>query len=120
MDKVIKVLDFSEYPGPRYISQGLDSGELFYEEVLKDSFNEAVEKKIDIVVDLDYTAGYSPSFIDEVFGNLVYDFDWIEIENRLKIKSDQEPDWNQVILEKVFPQWRKKKNEGHPRKPNDL
>ena len=33
--------DFSEYPGPRYCTQGTDSGESFSHKILNDSFKMA-------------------------------------------------------------------------------
>ena len=42
----------------------------FFITLLKKSF----ETKIKLQVVLDGTAGYAPSFLDEAFGNLVYDF----------------------------------------------
>lgn len=115
--KLLKVYDFGEYPGPRYKSQGLDSAELFYEDLLNPYFKEAVADREILTLDLDFTAGYSPSFIDEIFGNLIYDFDFKDIEKFLKIKSEEEPHWINVVKEDVWPKWIKKKNAGEPRKP---
>ena len=113
----IKVLDFTEYPGVRYIGQGDDTGEQYYYEHIKPSFENCIKENKILVVDLDDTAGYASSFLDECFGNLVYDFDYDQIKKRLKIISTQEPDWIEVIFEETLPEWLKKKNEGEPRKP---
>lgn len=113
----IKVLDFTEYPGVRYIGQGEDTGEEFYYDKIKPAFENCLKENKMLVVDLDDTAGYASSFLDECFGNLVYDFDYNEITKRLKIISTQEPDWIDVIIEETLPEWLKKKNEGEPRKP---
>ena len=98
----IKVLDFTEYPGVRYIGQGDDTGEQYYYEHIKPSFENCIKENKILVVDLDDTAGYASSFLDECFGNLVYDFDFDEIKKRLKIISTQEPDWIEVIFEETL------------------
>lgn len=115
----IKVLEYSEYPGPRYIEQGEDSGEEFYYKIIKPKFEECISTDKILVVDLDDTAGYASSFLDECFGNLVYDFDFEEIEKRLKIISFQEPDWVEVIFEETLPEWYKKLKNNIDRKPSN-
>lgn len=115
---VIRVFDFTEYPGPRYILQGEDSGEKFYLDFVKPAFEKALENKGILEIDLDYTAGYAPSFIDETFGNLVYDFNMQSIRDHIKIKSDDEPHWIDLINDDIYPKWLKKKKAGQPRKPD--
>lgn len=118
MEKVlIRVIDFTEYPGVRYKHQGdRDTGEDFYYEKVNPSFKQAIEEDKILEVDLDGTAGYASSFLDESFGNLVYDFSYEEITKRLKIKSDEEPDWIEVIFEETLVEWKKKKDDNQPRK----
>lgn len=119
MDTIkIRILDFTEYPGVRYIGQGEDTGEEFYIEKIKPAFQKCIDENKKLVVDLDNTAGYASSFLDECFGNLVYDFPYEEIVNRLEIISTQEPDWIEVIFDETLPQWKRKKDDGEPRKPN--
>ncbi len=115
----IKVLEYSEYPGPRYIEQGEDSGEEFYYKIIKPKFQECISTDKILVVDLDDTAGYASSFLDECFGNLVYDFEFEEIKKRLKIISFQEPDWVEVIFEETLPEWHKKLKNNIDRKPSN-
>ncbi|HCE2195151.1 STAS-like domain-containing protein [Vibrio parahaemolyticus] len=62
----IKVKDFSEFPGPRFISLGPNSGEAFREEVLIP----AIRAHGNVIVDLDGTFGYGSSFLEEAFGGL--------------------------------------------------
>jgi hypothetical protein len=114
----IRVLDFTEYPGVRYIGQGDDTGEEFYYKKIKPAFQQCIDEDKSLYVDLDDTAGYASSFLDECFGNLVYDFPYEEIIKRLKIISFQEPDWIDVIFEETLPEWLRKKNEGQPRNPH--
>jgi hypothetical protein len=67
--KTIRVLDFSEFPGPRNESIGVFSGERFREEVLLPAIREYGIGEISI--DLDGTAGYGSSFLEEAFGGLI-------------------------------------------------
>ena len=115
--EIVKILDYSEYPGPRYITQGLDSAEQFYYDVLKKPFENAIKNNFILVVDLDNTAGYAPSFIDEIFGNLVYDFDFKDIPKHLEIKSNDEPDWKDLVKKNILKKWKQKKDDNQPRKP---
>lgn len=111
------IISFTEYPGPRYIKQGDFSGEFLYIKHLKPLFEEAIKRNVKLVVNLDGTAGYAASFIDEVFGNIVYDFG-IELFNKhIKIISNEEPEWLDVI-DDVKSQWQLKKTQGLPRNPN--
>ncbi|MEQ9304597.1 MAG: STAS-like domain-containing protein [Marinoscillum sp.] len=117
------IIDYTEYPGPRYRQQGVDSGEAFYEDKLKGLFEEVLRKseisktKITLEVNLDNTAGYASSFLDEAFGNLSYDFGADIVKAHLRIVSEQEPDWVDVIMDETIPEWQEKKNLGTPRKP---
>lgn len=65
----IKVRDFSEFPGPRKEIIGPNSGEKFRDTVLLPTItgnpNEAIS------VNLDGTAGYGSSFLEESFGGLI-------------------------------------------------
>ncbi|MFN0729406.1 STAS-like domain-containing protein [Polaribacter gochangensis] len=63
--------DFSFTPGPRYIDEGKNSGEKFRKEVLYPKFKEAIETNKKVIVDLDGTAGYGTSFLEESFGGLI-------------------------------------------------
>lgn len=120
MEKIlIRVIDFTEYPGVRYKHQGNnDTGEDFYYEKVKPAFHLAIDQNKILEVDLDGTAGYASSFLDESFGNLVYDFPYDEIIKRLQIKSDEEPDWIDIVENETLVEWKKKKNHNQPRKPH--
>ncbi len=69
--KIIIAKDFSKFPGPRYIRQGPNSGELFRDTKLYPAFIEAYEKGSKLEIDLDGVAGYGSSFLEESFGGLV-------------------------------------------------
>jgi hypothetical protein len=108
----ISVLDsFSELPGLRHCSISDYSGEEFYHTVLNPHFGDVIKKGKKLIVDLDNTAGYAPSFLDEAFGNLVYDFTYSEVNKRLDIISLQEPSWIEMLNEETFPQWEKRRQQ---------
>lgn len=67
--KHINVIDFSEFPGPRYERLGPHSGEKFRDTVLLPALNSVPAE--DISVNLDGTAGYGSSFLEEAFGGLI-------------------------------------------------
>ena len=113
---LIKVTDFTEYPDVRYRDQDIDSGEEYYYDIINPNFKLALSENKILIVDLDNTAGYASSFLDEAFGNLVYDFDFELIKKHLDIISTQEPDWKNIILEEILYLWKKKKDTGKPRK----
>lgn len=96
--------DFSRTPGPRWEVQGKFSGEVFRNTVLLPKFREAVEHHQKLLVDLDYTAGYASSFLEEAFGGLVrLGISPKEILEHLEIKSEQEPFWAEDILNDFIP-----------------
>lgn len=84
--------DFSLTPGPRYIKEGLNSGELFRNEILFPMLKKAIEEDIKIVVDLDGTAGYGTSFLEEAFGGLIREekMDYNLISSKIEIISNEE------------------------------
>lgn len=63
--------DFSRTPGPRHAHEGKFSGEQFRKDVLRPRFDEAVGAGSRLRVELDGTAGYARSFLEEAFGGLV-------------------------------------------------
>ena len=114
--KTIRVLeDFSEFPALRHCNISDESGEKFYHNVLNKAFKEAYEKDEKLTVNLDATAGYASSFLDEAFGNLVYDFTLDIVKSKIEIISEQEPHWKEMILNQTFPQWEaRRKNKQKP------
>lgn len=72
MHKVYKIsTEFSKTPGPRSICEGEFSGELFRIEHLVPEFAKAISEDYILVIDLDGTAGYGTSFLEEAFGGLI-------------------------------------------------
>jgi hypothetical protein len=96
--------DFSRTPGPRWEAQGKFSGEVFRDTVLLPKLRKAVDNHQKLTVDLDYTAGYASSFLEEAFGGLVRrGFTTSELREHLEIKSEQEPFWIDDILNDFIP-----------------
>ena len=71
MNETIKLVDigkdFSRYPAGRYETDGPFSGELFRSGFLVP----ALDSNEKITIELDNTAGYGSSFLEEAFGGLV-------------------------------------------------
>ncbi len=67
-----------------------------------------------MIVDLDDTGGYASSFLDEAFGNLVYDFTLANVKKLVEIISSQEPHWKNMIENETYLQWedRRKQSKG--------
>lgn len=95
MTKVVKVSDFTQFPGPRYRALGDYSGEEFRDDILIPAI---YQYGADIIVDLDGTLGYGSSFLEECFGGLIRN--GVSKENALmildRIKSEED---ESLILE---------------------
>jgi len=117
---IIIIADYSKSPGPRYCYQGDDSGEDFYHKILNDKFKISLEKEIILIVNLDGPDGYASSFLDEAFGNLVYDFGLQNVKKYIKIISDEEPEWIDMIENETYIQWeQRRKDSQDPKKTTD-
>jgi hypothetical protein len=103
--------NFSEFPALRHCNISDNSGEDFYHKVLNSAFKEAYEKGEKLRVNLDNTAGYASSFLDEAFGNLVFDFTLEIIKKNVEIISDQEPHWKEMIENQTYNQWESRRIE---------
>jgi hypothetical protein len=111
--KVISVAaEFTEYPGLRHSSISQDSGEDFYHSILNPAFAEAYRSQSPLCIELDLVDGYAPSFLDEAFGNLVYDFGEEAVLRLLHITSDEEPQWIPMLTKQTYPQWEKRRRLG--------
>jgi hypothetical protein len=112
----IVIADYSKSPGPRYCYQGDDSGEDFYHKILNEKFKDAFEQKTELEVNLDGPDGYASSFLDEAFGNLVFDFGLENVQSRVKIISNEEPEWIEMIEKETFVQWEQRRTNNQPPK----
>ena len=105
--------DYFPLTGLRYCKRSAHSGEDFYHQKLNTWFADAYENEERISVVLDGGEdGYGPSFLDEAFGNLVYDFGLEIVRQWLTIDSSGDPEWGESIETETFPIWeenRKKK-----------
>ncbi|KAB2879761.1 DUF4325 domain-containing protein [bacterium] len=109
--KVIKIADdFSEFPALRHCNISEKSGEEFYHNVLNEAFKKVYEKGDKLTINLDDTAGYASSFLDEAFGNLVFDFTLDVVKKHINIISIQEPHWKEMIESETFKQWEERRN----------
>lgn len=63
--------DFSRTPGPRLEIEGDFSGEEFRKIFLLPKLQQAIASDCKLVIDLDGTAGYGTSFLEEAFGGLI-------------------------------------------------
>lgn len=91
--KISIAKDFSLYPGARYRTDGDNSGQQFYEDILKPKFNKVwKDSKKTLLIDFDGTFGYASSFISEIFNSLVKDFKNKKvILKKVIIKSEDDP-----------------------------
>ena len=86
MTTVIKVRDFTEFPGPRYRKDGPFSGEEFREARLSPALKDALQQGSSVCVELDGVAGYGSSFTEEAFGGLLRNgFSFTQLKEHLKI-----------------------------------
>jgi hypothetical protein len=99
--KIKIATDFTTAPGPRYIDEGKFSGELFRKEILFPKLKEALKHRCCLEVDLDGTAGYGTSFLEESFGGLIREdkLDLDTINKSIKIISNDQPDLLDEIKE---------------------
>jgi hypothetical protein len=91
--------DFTRTPGPRYREEGSFSGEEFRRTILVEKANLALTKGEVLFVDLDGTAGYGTSFLEESFGGLIREenLKYADLIKILKIKSDEKPKYSREI-----------------------
>jgi hypothetical protein len=89
MIKISIAEQFSTTPGARFKDDGPFSGEEFRDKFLTPLFSEGATEEIEI--NLDGTAGYGTSFLEEAFGGLARNVGKDKVLRRLKFISDEEP-----------------------------
>lgn len=116
MNKILNIRDeFGPVTGLRHCKISEKSGEEFYHELFNSFFKSALDSNVKLEVVLDGIRGYSPSFIDESFGNLIYDFGEDLVKSNLVIISDSKPFWINNIKTETFPVWiERRKNNKKP------
>lgn len=82
--------DYTKFPGPRYIELGPNSGQHFRDTVLAPSLEDCSILEIN----LDGTAGYGSSFLEEAFAGLVREsgFSSHFLLKTLRFISKEEPE----------------------------
>jgi hypothetical protein len=106
---IIDIASYANSPGPRYCIQGDDSGEDFYHKILNCKFYDAYTSNAVLVVNLDGPDGYASSFLDEAFGNLIYDFGLKIVKEKVEIISNEEPEWIDMIENETFIEWEERR-----------
>lgn len=106
------VTDFSEFPGLRNCDISENSGEEFYHRILNPAFAKAWQDRSKLLINLDNTAGYASSFLDEAFGNLVYDFSLAVVQGGVEIVSNDEPHWKKMIADQTYKEWERRRKNG--------
>ena len=81
--EIVRVSDFTKYPGPRFESLGPGSGELFRDTILLPKIQKF---GTNIVINLDGVMGYGSSFLEESFGGAIRK--GIDPKTLLKILED--------------------------------
>lgn len=99
--------DFTDAPGSRYKSDGPNSGEEFYEKLLKPKFEEAKKESKKLFIDLDDSWGYASSFVSGAFGRLADEFGVKESLDILTFKSEDDP----TLVEKIKDEIKKSKKD---------
>ena len=94
--------DFTKEPGARNYSDGPDSGEEFFDKLLKPKYLEAVEKKVKLKIILDGTEGYASSFLNEAFIRLGSEFGPDTVWQNLILISNEMPKYIIKIKESIY------------------
>ncbi|WP_295117607.1 STAS-like domain-containing protein [uncultured Chitinophaga sp.] len=109
----LKIADsFTPFPGLRHCNISDNSGEEFYHKVLNPAFAQQVRAEQPITIDIDDSQGYASSFLDEAFGNMVYDFGLETVRRYVTITSEEEPHWKEMIEEGTYLQWEERRKQG--------
>ena len=93
MEQLIVAKEFSVTPGVRYPDEGPFSGQEFRRNFLMPKLKKAIEKGVKLLIDLDGSAGYGSSFLEESFGGLIREegLAFEVIDKTLDYKSDEDP-----------------------------
>jgi hypothetical protein len=97
--------DFTDAPGARYRKDGPKSGQEFLEDILIPSLDKVIKEDKKLVINLDGTWGYPPSFISSSFGQLSKKYDKETLSKRIILKSEE----STLLIEKIQDELNKKK-----------
>jgi len=87
----LRVADYTRTPGGRYPDDGPFPGSEFRDAWLAPAFRKAQADGAILLVDLDGTAGYASSFLEEAFGGLARSFGVEQVLAGIELKSKAEP-----------------------------
>lgn len=118
MKEYVVSIDYSPITGIRNCDESDYSGEDFYHTKLNKWFSEAFRSNEEMKIILDGgDDGYGPSFRDEAFGNLIYDFSRKVVEKYLFIESPGDEMWKEEIENITYKNWEIRRTKGEePRK----
>ncbi len=90
--KLVISTEFSPTPGPRKKVEGDFSGESLRKGILVEKLQQAIDEDVMLIIDLDGTAGYGTSFLEEAFGGLIREdgYSYETILNHITFKSTEE------------------------------
>ena len=91
MEKTIKVREYSEYPGPRYVEQGEFSGEEFYHTILKN----IVEKHLCVI------SNQEPDWIAMLHNESFLQWEQRRLKREEPKKTANHPQWYRLINNKL-------------------
>lgn len=94
--------DFSMYPGARYYTDGEFSGQEFFDKLLDPKFEEALNNKEILCVNLDGTNGFASSFLDESFRRLREKYGEEKVQKNLSIISNEFPKYITKINDAMY------------------
>ncbi|MGR7813215.1 STAS-like domain-containing protein [Lacinutrix undariae] len=94
--------DFTKTPGWRTYDDGPNSGQEFYDKLLKERFEEALKTNVKLKVILDGSNGYTTSFLNEAFRLLGGAFGADAVWDRLVIVSNEVPKYIERIKKGVY------------------
>lgn len=94
--------EFGKTPSARKEDEGKLSG-IELRRILKGLIRQTIDANQQLTIDMDGTAGYGTSFLEEVFGGLirVEGFNQTELEKYIVIKSLEDPDLEEEIWEDI-------------------
>lgn len=95
-------IDFSPHTGFRTCKDGPNSGQEFYEKLLKQRFTQAKDNDVALKIIFDKGEGYTSSFLNEAFRLLRNDFGTDEVWNRLVLVSDESPRVIKKVKEAIY------------------
>jgi len=84
--------NFSRTPGPRSRDEGDFSGQQFREDLLWPQVKDAIAQGHTLTINLDGTAGYGTSFLEEAFGGLIreHGLSYEQLRATLTFESNEE------------------------------